>query len=78
MNSHDKILQYMGYEDSVFNHLLLVQDIKENKISQEEIERRADHSFLSRRVFTVQCLNSMECLCLSFSDLDIIKRDYQT
>ena len=73
-----KLLQYMGYEDSVINHLLLIKEISEKNISGATVERRADKSFLSRRKFNVQCLYNMECLCLAFTDIDIIKNDFRT
>jgi hypothetical protein len=68
----------MGFEDSVINHLLLIKDIDEKIISSLDIEKRADKSYLSRRAFTVQCLNNMECLSLSFADIDIFKKDFRT
>ena len=71
------MLEYYGFEDSVINHLLLIKDISEKKIGKDDIERRADRSFLSRRAFSVQCIYNMECLCLSFTDLDLIKKDFR-
>jgi len=37
-----------------------------------------DKSVLSRRAFTVQSLDNLECLILKYSDLDIMKKDFPT
>ena len=53
MKAGEKLLEYYGFEDSVINHLLLIKDISDKKIGKDDIERRADRSFLSRRAFSV-------------------------
>ena len=68
---------HMGFEDTVINHLLVIKDISEKKITRVDIERRADKSYLSRRAFSVQCINNMECLCLNYNDLQILKKDFR-
>lgn len=75
---NDKVLMYMGFEDTVINHLLLIKDIAERKFNNEDIERRADRSYLSRRTFSVQCIYNMECMSLNYSDLEFLKKDFKT
>ena len=75
---NERVLMYMGFEDTVINHLLLIKDIAEKKFNKADIERRADKSYLSRRTFSVQCIYNMECMCLNYADLDILKKDFKT
>ena len=60
------VLWHCGFEDSVVNHLLLLKYAKEKKFTQEEVEKTVDKSMLSCRVFTVQSIDKMDCLVLTF------------
>lgn len=68
----------MGFEDTVINHILLIKDVSDQKIKQDDVERHVDKSLLSRRAFTVQCISNMECLSLTYTNIDVIKKDFKT
>ena len=72
-----KTLKYLGYEDSVVNHTLLVKDISQNDYDEIDLEKRANANIMSKRFFTVQGIQHIESLTLSFSDLDIMKQDFK-
>ena len=76
--SHKKILQNMGFEDTVVNHIFLMKDLAENTIKHKDIERYFDKSILSKRAFTVQCICNMEVLSLTQVHIDQMKKDFRT
>lgn len=57
---------------------MLLKYAKEKKFTHDELEKSVDKSMLSCRVFTVQSIDKMECLVLTFSNLDNIKIDFIT
>jgi len=64
----DTSLKHCGYEDSVIRHLeILVEDEDYEKCNTEN---------LSKRYFTVKCLENIESLDLSWDDLDMMKKDF--
>jgi hypothetical protein len=67
----------LGVEDSVVNHLLLIKDIEQNNYDTIDLDRRTNQSMLSKRFFTVQGIQHMESLTLSFADLDLMKKDFE-
>jgi hypothetical protein len=42
-----------------------------------ELERRSHTSILSKRFFTVQGIDNIESLTLTFADIDIMKKDFR-
>jgi len=61
----------------VVNHLLLIKDIEQNNYDTIDLDRRTNQSMLSKRFFTVQGIQHMESLTLSFADLDLMKKDFE-
>lgn len=59
------------------NHLLLIKDIEQNNYDTIDLDRRTNQSMLSKRFFTVQGIQHMESLTLSFADLDLMKKDFE-
>ena len=70
-------MKHLGVEDSVVNHLLLIKDIEQNNYDTIDLDRRTNQSMLSKRFFTVQGIQHMESLTLSFADLDLMKKDFE-
>jgi len=72
-----RTLKYIGYEDTVVNHTLLVRDIQNERYEEIDLERRANASIMSKRFFTVQAIQHIESLTLNFADLDAMKQEYK-
>ena len=49
-------LKYIGYEDSVVNHTLLIRDIHKENYDDIDLDRRANASVMAKRFFTVQAI----------------------
>jgi hypothetical protein len=59
------------------NHLQLLKDIKDNNYDSIDLDSRTNVSILGKRYFTVNCIQAVESLSLSFTDIDKMKKDYQ-
>lgn len=70
-------MRHFGFEDTVINHLLLIKDVKSNNYDAAELERRSQTSVLSKRFFTVHGIDNIESLSLTFSDIDIMKKEFR-
>jgi len=73
----EKILYHCGFEDTVLRHLMLIKDI-DDLPDDSRAERKVliEKANFSRRLFTVQCIHNMECLVLTFKDIQVIKKDF--
>ena len=70
-----KIFQYFGMEDSIMNHLKLLQATKKKK-SNTLLKHGED--LLKKRQFTILCLKQSECLQLPMSAIDRMRRDFMS
>lgn len=70
-----KIFQYFGMEDSVMNHLKLLQATKKKK-SNTLLKHGED--LLKKRQFTILCLKQSECLMLPMQAIDRMRRDFMS
>lgn len=61
-------------EDSIYNHLRL---LVEKKAGLEMKIIKQGQKALNRRKYTVQCIKQSECLTLSISVIDRMKKEFQ-
>ena len=71
----EHILTWFGFEDTVVNHILLMQDIADREegpydTSLHNKKHQTKEKMLSMRAFSVQCIYNMECLSLPMDDID--------
>ena len=69
-------LSYIGYEDTVINHILLLRDMTTNVYTESQLENRTSPAIMNQRFFTVQCIENLESLTISFKDLEVMKKDF--
>jgi len=56
---------------------MLIKDIDDlPDDSRAEKKVLIEKANFSRRLFTVQCIHNMECLVLTFKDIQVIKKDF--
>jgi hypothetical protein len=74
-----RVLKHLGYEDSVVNHLQLLREIEKRGETQDTIEfdKLTNFGLLSKRFFSVRCIDNLESLTLTFPEIDMMKQDFR-
>jgi hypothetical protein len=74
-----RVYKNFGYEDSVVNHLQLLKEIENRQKENEtiEFEKLTNISTLSKRYFSVRCVDNLESLTLTFQEIDMMKQDFR-
>lgn len=70
---HAGTFRCCGLEDTVFNHNLLLSDIRKENYTNTEMDRRKDPSIMAKRFFTVITVHNIESLTLSIAEFDELK-----
>jgi hypothetical protein len=70
---HAGTFRCCGLEDTVFNHNLLLSDIRKENYNNTEMDRRKDPSIMAKRFFTVKTNKEIESFTLSIADFDEMK-----
>jgi hypothetical protein len=71
-------LMHCGFEDTIVNHCLFAKKLERDRYDAMKVRHSIEEGVLSKRVFTVQSMQHMECLILTFESIDQMKKDFRT